>query len=154
MKRLGVGRRPLDEPHARIQVGAVGEYGLAVLDRPAGDPLAEGERLVGDHLVGVVAPGEDAPQLPRHLVGLVEREVVVRDQIAQRVGDALEQGVERLLGEDVVEDVRESAIRVDERERRRRAGLSRTCSDGRRPTGVGRRSHGGSRFIGGSPARA
>ena len=87
-----------------------------------GDALPEGERLVGEHLVCVVAAGEDAPELAGRLVGLVEREVVVRDQLADRVRDPLEQGVERLLGEHVVEDVGEPAVRLDEREgcRRRR----------------------------------
>ena len=48
------------------------------------------------------------------LVRLVDRERVVRDEIAERVGDPLEQGVEALLREDVVEDVGEAPIGVDE----------------------------------------
>ena len=52
---------------------------------------------------------------PLRLVGLVDRERVVRDQIGERVGDPLEQRVEALLGEDVVEDVREPPVRLDER---------------------------------------
>ena len=118
-QRLRVGGRALDEPHARVEVGAVREHGLAVLDGPARDPLPEGERLVGEHLVCVLAAGEDAPQLAGGLVGLVEREVVVRDQLADRVRDALEQRVERLLGEHVVEDVGQPAVRLDERVGRR-----------------------------------
>ena len=38
----------------------------------------------------------------------------MRDQLGQRVGDPLEQVVEALLGEDVVEDVRELAVGLDE----------------------------------------
>ena len=115
-QRLGIGRRALDEPDARVEVGPVRKHGLAVRDRPAGDALAEAERLVGDHLLGVVPPGEDAPELGRGLVGLVDGEVVVGNELAERVGDPLEQCVERLLGEHLVKDVGEPAVRVEERE--------------------------------------
>ena len=90
--------------------------GSRCVDGPAGDPLSEAERLVGEHLVGVVAAGKDAPELRRGLVRLVEGEVVVRNQLADRVGDPLEQRVERLLREHVVEHVGEPAVRLDERE--------------------------------------
>ena len=113
-ERLGIGRCTFDEAHAGIEVCPVGEDRLAMLDGPPGDSLTEGERLVGDHLVGVVAAGKDPAQLARNLVGLVEGEVVVRNEIADGVGDALEQGIEGLLRENVVEDVREAAVRLDE----------------------------------------
>ena len=123
-QRLRVGRRALDEADARIEIGAICEHGLALLDGPARDPLSEGERLVGEHLVCVLATGEDGPKFARGLVRLVEGEVVVRDQLADRVGDPLEQRVERLLGEHLVEDVGQPPVRLDERqggcERRRR----------------------------------
>ena len=40
-QRLRIGRRALDEPHPRVEVGAVRQHGLPVLDGPAGDPLSE-----------------------------------------------------------------------------------------------------------------
>jgi hypothetical protein len=49
-------------------------------------------------------------------------QVVVRDQFADGVGDALEQGVEALLGEHVVEHVGEAAVRLDDAGLRRRLG--------------------------------
>ena len=42
-ERLGLDRRAGDEADARIEVRLVGEHGLAVVDRPARDALAEGE---------------------------------------------------------------------------------------------------------------
>ena len=113
-QRLRVGGSPLDESHARIEVGAVREHGLAMVDGPARDPLPEGEGLIGQHLVCVVAAGKDAPELAGRLVGLVEREIVVWDQLADGVRDAFEQGVERVLGEHVVEHVGQPAVRLDE----------------------------------------
>ena len=53
------------------------------------------------------------------LVGLVDRERVVRDQVGERVGDAHEQRVEALLGEHLVEHVGEPPIGIDELGRRR-----------------------------------
>ena len=111
----GSGGRVRDEADARVELGAVREHGLAVLDRPAGDPDAVRERLVGEHLLRVVAGGVHGLQLALRLVRLVEGDVVVRDQLADRVGDPLEQVVERLLREQLVEDVRELAVRLDER---------------------------------------
>ena len=116
-ERLRIGWRAFDEPHARVEVGAVREHGLPMIDGPAGDPLPEGERLVGEHLVRILTAGEDAAQLAGGLVGLVEGEVVVGDEVADGVRDALEQRVERLLREHVVEHVGEPAVRLDERER-------------------------------------
>ena len=49
------------------------------------------------------------------VVGLVDLERVVRHEIGERVGDAVEQRVEALLREDVVEDLRETPVRLDER---------------------------------------
>ena len=141
-ERLRIGRRALDEPDARIEIGAVCEDGLAVLDGPPGDSLPEGEWLVGDHLVGVVAAGEDTSKFPLSLVCLVEGQIVMGDQIAEGVRDSLEQRIERLLGEDVVEDVCEATVRVDESECRGGAGVANTYLGRRHRTGVGRRSHG------------
>ena len=43
-ERLGLDRRAGNEAHARIEVRLVREHGLAVVDGPAGDALAERER--------------------------------------------------------------------------------------------------------------
>ncbi len=77
-------------------------------------PCPKENGLVGQHLVCVLATGEDAAELAGGLVGLVEREIVVGDQLADGVRDALEQRVERLLGEHVVEHVGQPAVRLDE----------------------------------------
>ena len=53
-----VGRLPSTNLDARVEVGPVRKHGLAVRHRPAGDALAEAERLVGDHLLGVVSRGQ------------------------------------------------------------------------------------------------
>ena len=82
-----------------------------MLGRPAGDALAEREALA-HHLVCPLRPGEHGDQLAGRLVRLVDLDVLVRDQLRQRVRDALEQRVEALLGQDVVEDLREPAIRL------------------------------------------
>ena len=134
-QRLGIRRRAFDEAHARVEIGPIRQHGLAVRDRPAGDPLPEAERLVGDHLVGVGASGEDAPELSRGLVGLVDGEVVVGDELGERVRDPLEQRVEGLLGEHVVKDVGEPAVRVEECECLR--GIADRCPV--RARGGGRR---------------
>ena len=138
-ERLGIGRRAPDETDAGVEVGAIGEDGFAVLDRPPGDPLAKGERLVGQHFAGVLAAREDGTEFPGRFLGLVKREVVVRNQLSDGVGDALEECVERLLGQNVVEDVGEPAVRLDEGERGeslsivvvRRYHRGRSCVSGR-----------------------
>ena len=112
---LGVGRRVRDEADARVELGAVRQHRLAMLDGPPRDPDAVGERLVREHLLGVLAGRVDRAQLLRRVVRLVEGDVVVRDQLADGVRDPLEQVVERLLREHVVEDVRQLAIRLDDR---------------------------------------
>ena len=137
-QRLGVGRGVGDEPDARVELRAVRQHRLAVLDRPARDPDAVGERLVREHLLGVVTRREDGAQLPLRLVGLVERDVVERDELADRGRDALQEVVERLLGEQLVEDVRELAVRLDERVERRVGG----DADGARGRDVRARVHG------------
>ena len=110
-QRLRLDRRPGHEANARVEVCLVREDRLAPLDRPAGDPLAVGEALA-HHLVRPLAPREDGDQLALRLVRLVDVHVLVGDQVGKRVRDALEQGVEALLGEDVVEDLRESTVRL------------------------------------------
>jgi hypothetical protein len=117
-QRLRLERRARHEAHARVEVRLVREHGLAVLDGPAGDPLAEGEPLAQD-LVGVVAAHERGNELPLVLVGLVDVQGLVGDDLGERVRDPDEQRVEALLGEEVVEDVREPPVGVRRRLRLR-----------------------------------
>ena len=49
------------------------------------------------------------------LVGLVDHERVVGDQLGERVGDPVEKRIEALFREDLVEDVGEALVRLDER---------------------------------------
>ena len=124
----GSGCVSVDEADARVELGPVREHRLAVLDGPAGDPDAVGERRVGEHLVRVLAQGIDRLQLAGCLVRLVERDVVVRDQLADRVGDPVQEVVERLLREHLVEDVRELAVRLDQGSRAARGAAIRSSS--------------------------
>ena len=78
-----------DGLHARVEVGVVDELRLQVVDRPASDPLAE-ERAVAHHLVGPAVARHDRNQDAARLVSLVDREGVVRDDVGEGVGDALE----------------------------------------------------------------
>ena len=70
---------------------------------------------------------------------------VVGDELGDRVGDAIEQVVEVLLGEDVVEDLGETTVRLDERRNRPdllaamvREHGSRSCSARAHRGGIGR----------------
>ena len=62
-ERLGVGRGVHDEAHARVELRAVREHRLPVLDGPAGDADAVRERLVRQHLLRVVTRRVDGLQL-------------------------------------------------------------------------------------------
>jgi hypothetical protein len=103
-----------DEANARVEVSLVGEYGLAMLDGPAGDPLAEREALAQD-LVRVVAAHERRHELALRLVRLVDVKRLVRDDLGERVRDPDEERVEALLRKQVVEDVSQPAVGVDGR---------------------------------------
>ncbi len=108
--RIDGGARHEADP--RVEMSLVREHRLAVLHRPARDALAEREALAHD-LLGPLAPGQHGDQLALHLVGLVDVDVLVRNELRERVRDAVEQRVETLLGEDVVEDLRQAPIRLD-----------------------------------------
>jgi hypothetical protein len=136
-ERLGLDRRIRNEANAGVEVRLVGEHGLPVLDRPAGDSLAEDDRPVGEHLLRPRPPHEHRLQRARGLVRLVDVEVVVRDQLADGVGDPLQQCIQALLGEDVVEDVGEAPVGLDD------AGLGGRRRLGHEPQGRGRRVRGG-----------
>ena len=91
----------------------VHEHRLAPACRPAGDAFVEADRRPHD-LVGVLVAREHGSQHGVRLVGLVDRQRVVRDQVVQRVGDADEQGIEALLGQHLVEEVSEPPVRLDQ----------------------------------------
>ena len=114
---LRVDRRARHESHAGIEVGLVDERRLARARDPSGDPLVEADRRLHD-LVGVLVARQHRREHGLRVVGLVDREGVVRDQIVERVGDAHEQRIEALLGEHLVEDVGEPPVGIDELGRR------------------------------------
>ena len=120
--RLGlVHRRARHDLHPRVEMRLVDEHRLTVLRGPARDSLAEVQR-VPEQLLGPRVAREHRQEQPPRLVGRVDRERVVRDQILERVRDPLEQRIEALLGKDVVVDVRQAPVRLDEPVEARRIG--------------------------------
>jgi hypothetical protein len=87
---------------------------LPVLDAPTGQADSEGA-FVGQDLVRPLVARPHRDEQATRLVRLVDRQRVVRNQVGERVGDAVEQRVEALLAEDVVEHVRQAPVRLDER---------------------------------------
>jgi len=83
-----------------------------MLDGPTRDAVPERRRRVHD-LCRPLAAREDGDQTLPRIVGLVDDELLVGDELAQRVGDPLEEGIETLLREDLVEHVGERAIGLD-----------------------------------------
>ena len=108
-----VRRRSRHDGHARVEMGLVRPDRLAVERSPAGDALAKVARAFQD-LVGPLVAREHGCEHGLRLVGLVDRERVVGDELGECVGDPLEQVVEAVLGEDLVEHVRELPVRLDE----------------------------------------
>ena len=126
-ERLGLVRRSAgNDLHARVEMRVVDELGLAVLDDPPRDAFAV-DGLVAHDLVRPLVSGHEGDEDAPGLVGLVDRERVEGDEIAQRVCDPLEDCVQLLLGENVVEDLRQTAVGIDERvdPGQRRAGWRR-----------------------------
>ena len=117
-QRLRVDRRPGHEPHARVEVGLVDECRLAAL---AAQPVMPSSNRIVVCMISSThwSRASTGVSTRLRLVGLVDRERVVRDQLVERVGDPHEQCVEALLREDFVEDVGKPPIRIDELRRRR-----------------------------------
>ncbi len=113
-ERLGLRRRSGDEGDTRVEMRLVREHRLAVDDGPARDALPEGGACAHD-LVLPLGASEHRDQLVARVVGLVDLQRVIRDEVVERVRDAVEQRVEALLREHVVEHFGQPAIRVDER---------------------------------------
>ena len=116
-----VGRSAGHDLHARVEMGLVRAHGLAMERGPAGDALPEAA-LAAHDLVRPLVASEHGRERQLGLVRLVDRERVVGHELAQRVGDSLQQVVDAVLGEDLVEDVRELAVRLDEPVRAGAAG--------------------------------
>ena len=149
---LGLDRRPRHRLDARVEVRLVEEDRLAATRRPAGDALVEAD-LLSHHLVGPVVAREHRLEDALALVGLVDREGAVRDEVGQRVGDADQEGVERLLRKRVVPDVGEAPVRLDELELGRAEVLPEP-GDGDETTSFGARYHRVSRGLGDCSRRA
>ena len=98
-ERLRLELGPLDDGDDRVVVGALDVARAAVGDHPAGDALADRER-VRHHLVGVGAEREHGAQHPGGAIDLVERDLVEVEQHAQVVRDAPERVGERIRRED------------------------------------------------------
>ena len=113
-QRLGVGRSSRNERDPRVEVRSVREHGAAVLDRPAGDPLAEHD-AVAEHLLLPLSPREHGYELLRLQIRLVDVQILVRHELGQRLRDTVDERLGALLGEDVVEHCRQPAVRLDER---------------------------------------
>ncbi len=113
-QRLRLVRRSRQLDAARVEMRAVRPDRAAVLDRPAGDALAEARaaghdlRLVGDRA------REQRHELAARFVHLVDVQRLVRHQVGERHRDPVEKRVEALLGEHLVEDLGQAPVRLDE----------------------------------------
>src|SRR6266581_2070472 len=85
-----------------------------MLDTPARQASPKGAGVGQDLVRPLVARPHRDQQAPR-LVGLVDGQRVVRDELCEGICDPVQQGVETLLGEHVVKDVRQAAVRLDPR---------------------------------------
>ena len=132
-QRLRLVRSPRYESHPWIEMSLVRQHRLAVVHGPAGDPDPERESLAQD-LVGVFTAHERGNELAPRLVGLVDVQCLVRHDLGERVGDPDEERVEALVGEQVVENVRELPVGVDEGSSVRRVACG---SDQPHPGGLG-----------------
>src|SRR6266550_3249310 len=111
---FGLQRRSGHGANARVEVRLVAQHSLAMARCPPGDALREADRRAHD-LIGVHVPHEHRLEHALRLVGLVDRQRVERrNQVAEGVGDADQEGVEAQLSEDLMEDVREPPVRLDE----------------------------------------
>jgi hypothetical protein len=145
-QRFGLRRRAGNDADARIEVGRVRPDRLAMNDRPARD--ADTERgCVAHHLLFPLTAHEHRNEQLVNVVGLVDGEIVVGNEVAHGVRDLVQQVVEALLGEHLVEDVREAAVRLHDRlgarEGIRLGGDEPNCRSARRrrPPGVLGRAH-------------
>ena len=92
--------------HARQQT-------LAMLDTPTCKANTE-RTAVRENLVRPLVARPHRKQDASQLVGFVDRQRVMWDELGECVGDPVEQRVEALLCEHVVEDVRETPVGLDE----------------------------------------
>ena len=111
-QRLRLQRGPGNEIDPCVEMCFVREHGLPVLDGPTGDAAPEGGPRRHD-LLGPRVARQHRYENRIDVIGLVDRERVVRKKVEQGVGDHLEQGVEALLREEMVIDVGQASIGVD-----------------------------------------
>jgi hypothetical protein len=93
----------------RLAIGLSGKNRLSPFCDPPGYPLAECN-LRG---LDLGCQGVAYNQWYQHLVfviGLVDRDRVTVDDLAESVGDPVQERVGAMLGEDVFEDIRQPAI--------------------------------------------
>ena len=113
-QRLGLDGSAGNVHDARIEMRAVRPDGRPALDRPAGEPFPELGAAPHDLLLVPLRPREHGDQLAVLLVRLVDVQRVVGHEVRERAGDAVEEGVDALLGENVVEDLGQTLVRLDE----------------------------------------
>ena len=113
-QRLGLDRGSRDGDHPRIQVRLIRQDGLPVLDRPAGDALAEPRTALHDLVLVGLRAGQHRNQLAPVLVDLVDVQGLVGHQVGEGLRNAVEERVEALLGQDQVEDLGQAPVRLDQ----------------------------------------
>ena len=100
---------------------SIDPHRLAMLDTPACQPDSE-RAAVGEDFVRPLVASPHGDQETTRLVGLVDGQRVVRNELGQCIRDPVQQCVEALLGEHIVEDVRQAPVRLDARGPLRRIG--------------------------------
>ncbi len=110
--RLGLLGRARDLERPVVEMGVVGEHGLAAVDRPAGDPRIQRALVLEDHLRVAVAGEHGAPHLDR-AVDAVDGQGVVRDHDLERVGDHLEHAARVEGGEQALVDLEQPALALE-----------------------------------------
>ncbi len=110
--RLGLERGAGHLDRARIEMGAVGQDGLAVVDHPAGDPGPERD-LVGEDHLGEGVAGDDRPAGAGRPVDAVDGQRVVRDDRLERIGDQVEDAGRLERREESLVDLEQAALAVE-----------------------------------------
>ncbi len=113
-ERLRLNWSALHELNAWIEVRLVRKNRLPSFDRPTGDTGPK-RHLFSHDLVGERVLRNDRNQQPLHFVRLVYDQGVVVEEGRQRLGDAVEEGVEALLREHLVEDLGQAPVGVEAR---------------------------------------
>ena len=110
--RLRLLGRARDVHDPRVQVGVVGQHGLAVADRPAGDAGVERALVAQDQLREPV-PGDHGPPHPGGPVHAVDRQRVVGHQRLEGVRDHLEDATRVQGGQQPLVDLQEASLALE-----------------------------------------